>query len=156
MIETLNTKYHIENMYHQLSDLQVVCVAEYVIVIQQIKSLIKTFRNQIDLLFYFVLKIKFTIFTCSNLLSFIVKRFMNLCHSLSLVASLAVTRFTTRYHLLSLVVIRCHSFNQSLPLLVTQCTIRLPFFKRSSVSYFLYFSIMFFVFILAKNLFPQP
>ena len=66
-------------------------------------------------------------------LSFLVTRCHSLsfavtcCHSLSFVIPLVVTICTTRCHSLSFFVIRCHSL---LPV-VTQCTTRLSFHKRS-------------------------
>ena len=61
-------------------------------------------------------------------LSLAVPLFVTRCHSLSLVVPLVVTRCHSLYHSLSLAVIRCHS----LSLVVTRCTTRLSFYKRSS------------------------
>ena len=75
--------------------------------------------------------------TCCHSLPFAVTR----CHSLSLVAPLFVTRCHLLYQSLSLVVIRCHSLYHSLlfvvtrchslSLVVSRCTTRLSFYKRS-------------------------
>ena len=102
--------------------------------------------------FCFILKYKITLF---YLLSFVFNRFINRCHSLSLNVNFCysfpfvVNRYTTRcqsfYHSLSLAVIRFHSLSLALPLVVTRChllyhslslvvtccTTRLSFYKRS-------------------------
>ena len=71
-----------------------------------------------------------------------------LCHSLSLVPALVVTRFTTcchslsliltgttRCHLLSLTVTGCTTRSHWLSLLITRCVTHLSFYKRSKVSF---------------------
>ena len=87
-------------------------------------------------------------FTHFRSLSLVVPLFVTRCHSLSfesLVAPLVVIRCHSLYNSLSLVVIRCHSLYHSLPLfvplvvtrchslslVVTRCTTRLSFYKRS-------------------------
>ena len=80
-------------------------------------------------------------------------------HSLSLVA----TRCHSLYHSLSLVVTRCHSLSllvvirrhslyHSFSLVVTRCTTRRSFYKRSSLSIYLF--ILFFNFLLIQNWLP--
>ena len=100
-------------------------IAKYIVVIHCIKNWIKTFRNQIDILFH--LKPRITLFC---LLSFAVVCSLSLYHSLSVVISLVVTH----YRLLSLVINICNSFS----FLVTRChslslwcTTCLAFYKRS-------------------------
>ena len=84
-----------------------------------------------------------------HLLSLVVTR----CHSLSLVVPLVVSRCTTRCHSLSLlVVIRRHSLYHSFSLVVTRCTTRRSFYKRSSLSIYLF--ILFFNFLLIQNWLP--
>ena len=95
-------------------------------------------------------------------LSFVVPLVVTRCHSLSLVVPLVVIRYHSLSHSLSLVVlllvIRCHSLSHSLslvyhslsfvvtcchslspviPFVVTRCTTRLSFYKRSKRSFFL-------------------
>ena len=75
-------------------------------------------------------------------LSLVVIRCTILCNSLPLVVLLVVTRCHSLsfvvipchsfYHLLSLVAIRCHSLYHSLLFVVTCCTTRLSFYKRST------------------------
>ena len=68
-------------------------------------------------------------------LSYVVAR----CHSLSFIAPLFVLLVVTRCHFLyhspfvvTRCTTRCHSLYHSLSLIVTRCTIHLPFIKRSS------------------------
>ena len=53
------------------------------------------------------------------------------CHSLYHSLSLVVIRCHSLYHSLSFVVTRCHSLYHSLSLVVIRCTTRLSFYKRS-------------------------
>ena len=70
-------------------------------------------------------------------LSFVVIRCHLLYHSLSLVVSLVVIRYTTRLlFVVPRVVIRCHSLSFD----VTRCTTRLSFYKRSLFYIFLLFA----------------
>ena len=93
----------------------------------------------------FILKLKINPIRFHSLSFFVLLVFIR-CHSLSLVVPLVVTRchslchslssvFTLRHSLslvVTLVVTRCHS----LSLVLTQCTTRLSFYKRSFVSIF--------------------
>ena len=128
-------KYYIENIFHQFSDLKIIYIAEYIVVIYCIKNWIKFFKNQ-TVSFW---NLKFLYFTCSHWFSFVVPLAVIRCHSLSLLSlvlicchslSFVVTRCTTRCHLLyyslSFVITHCHS----LSLVATRCTSRLSFYKR--------------------------
>ena len=71
-----------------------------------------------------------------RLLSYLKKRKISRnCHSLPFVVIRCTTRCHSLYHSLSLVASRCHSLYHSLslyaPLVVTLCTTRLSFYKRS-------------------------
>ena len=99
--------------------------------------------------FCFILKLKITLyFIFSHLFSFVLPLLVIPCHSLSFL-SLVVIRCHSLpsvvirchslyhslsfvvYHSLSFAVIRCHSLYQTLPTVVTRCTTRLSFYKRS-------------------------
>ena len=100
-----------------------------VAVIYSIENWTKLFRNQIGLLF--LLKHKITLF---YLLSFVFIRFITRCHSLLLIVFFFLL-VVIRCHSLSFIVTcyttSCHSLYPSLSFVVTRCTTRLSFYKRS-------------------------
>ena len=71
-------------------------------------------------------------------LSLVVPLVVIRCHSMSLVVICCTTHCHSLYHSLSfvvpLVIIRCHSLYHSSLLVVTRCTTRLSFYKRSRYS----------------------
>ena len=140
-----STKYYIENICHQFLILQIIYVAEYIVVIHWIscsilkpKSLSFTCSHSFSFVFicwttpcYLLPFVITSYITYSYSLSFIVIR----CHSLSLVViccdslSHSLWLVVIRCHSLLLVVICCHSLYHSLSLVVTRCNFRLSFYK---------------------------
>ena len=74
--------------------------------------------------------VKSLYFTYSHSFSFVLSLAVILCHSLSFLCY-SLSFAVTRCHSLSLVVIRSHLLYHSLSLVVTRCTTRLSFHKRS-------------------------
>ena len=103
-----NTKYYIENILRQFLNLQIISIAEY-IVVKHI-AYFGSFWNQNHSLL--VGHIRFHSF--SSVVPLVLIR----CHSLPLVVPLVVTRCHSLYHSLPFVIIRCHSLYHSLSLYV--------------------------------------
>ena len=144
-VDDRDTKYYIEAICHQLPDLQIFYITEYVLVIYCMKNWMKFFRNQIGLLFQFE-TYNYSIslaLNCFCLLYHSLLFAFTPCHLLALIVPLVVIRFTDRCNSFLVVAIRWHSLYHSLSLVVTRCT--------SPLVFSIFFVCLFFLFFVYKT-----